>query len=61
LRRREGWRGRCWRKWCWRRRQCSELATDENPDADEAVCVPRLGKMQVVEELDVLREGVRTE
>jgi hypothetical protein len=33
----------------------------EDPDADEAVCIPGLGQMQVIEELEIFGKGVGTE
>ena len=46
----------------WRgRRQCGEFAAVENPYPDETISAPGCGKAQIVKELDIFGERVRTQ
>lgn len=46
----------------WRgRRQCGEFAAVENPYPDETVSAPSCGNAQIVKELDIFGERVRSQ
>jgi hypothetical protein len=59
------WKGRCRRlrwRWLWgRRRKCGEFAAAKNPYPDETVCAPCCGKAQIIKELDIFGQCVRTQ